>query len=409
MATYKYRARDRTGKAEEGVVEAVSENELVTTLQGRGLMVINFKEVKASQVARAKAATTRHKMHGRVKLDDLISFANQLTVLLNAGITLLRSLEIITLQVESEQLLTAVEGIKKDVSTGESLKTAVAKHPKIFSKFWVNIIETGETTGQLPFALDQLTEYLQSSAALQRKIKGAMVYPCVIIFVASVAITVFVVRIIPMFADIYKGFGARLPAFTQGVFNVCLGIKSHFFFIIGTVVVIVLGLRYYSKTHDGRRRIDELSLNIFILGDVIRQLATVRFASGLNMLIKSGTPILHALDIVTETSGNVVIMEMLQNVKMSVREGKTMSAPLLQGGIFPDMLAHMVGVGEESGELANMLEHAGKFYEERVDATVERLATLIEPLLIVCVGGIVGVLVVAMFLPIFGLSSAIKA
>jgi len=403
MSNYKYLARSKEGKPEEGFLEARSDDELIGALQARGLTIVTFK-VASDEIV--KESMKKRRMHHGVKLDDLITFSRQLTALLGAGITLLRSLEIISLQIESSRLFDGLEGIKKDLSAGSSLKAAVAKHPKIFSKLWVNIIDTGETTGQLPFAMEQLTAYLESTASLQRKIKSALVYPAIVLCVAAGAITVFIVRIIPMFYNIYQGFGATLPAFTQAVFSVCLSIKKYLLLFAGSIVALVFALRYYRAMPKGRKNLDAFMLNLFAVGDMVRQVAAVRFASGLSMLIKSGTPILHALDIVIETAGNVVIVDMLKEVKENVRAGKSMAEPLIRIGIFPDMLAHMVAVGEESGELASMLESAATFYSERLDTTVGRLATLFEPILIVVVGAIVGTLVIAMFLPIFGLSGA---
>lgn len=403
MPRYKYIARTKEGKPEEGFLEAQNDDELIGILQSRELTVITFK--KAEEKAEKEGVVSRRrKMHHGVKLDDLITFSRQLATLLSAGITLLRSLEIVSVQIESRLLYEALEAIKKDISAGSSLRAAVAKHPKIFSNLWVNIIETGETTGQLPFALEQLNQYMESSAALIRKIKTAMVYPVVVLCVALLAIAVFILKIIPMFHSIYSGFGATLPVFTQIVFSFCLVVKKYTIIFLGLAVATVLAVHYYGRTYQGKRRLDSIKLNLFLVGDIIRHIAAVRFANGLSMLIKSGTPILHALDIIIETSGNIVIMEMFQKVKQSVREGKSMAEPLLSGGLLPEMLAHMVGVGEESGELAAMLESAAKFYGERVDATVTRLASLFEPFLIVFIGVTVGIFVIAMFLPIFGLS-----
>ena len=406
MPNYKYIARTQEGHPEEGYLEAQNDDELIGILQSKSLTIVSFKKVSA---AKGEAVTRKRRMHGRTRLDDLITFSRELTALLRAGITLLRSLEIITLQVESWPLYHALETIKKDISAGSSLKAAIAKHPRIFPKLWVNIVETGETTGQLPFALEQMTDFLESQAALQRRIIGALVYPCVILVVASVAILIFIVKIIPMFYKIYTGFGADLPLFTQAVFGFCMGIKKYLLFFFALAAGLIVGIRYYARNYEGKKRLDSIKLQIFLVGDVIRQIAAVRFASGLSMLIKSGTPILHALDIVIETAGNTIVMEMLQRVKQNVREGKSMAEPILEAAIFPDMIGHMVSVGEESGELAGMLENAAKFYSERLQATVDRLATLFEPALIVVVGIIVGALVIAMFLPIFGLATAIKA
>ncbi|MFA5068791.1 MAG: type II secretion system F family protein [Candidatus Omnitrophota bacterium] len=407
MTTYKYYARTRQSEAREGFIDVPGEDELVNALQAQGLVLVDFQKTVKSSKAVVTAAK-RAKMHIGVKLDDLITLAKQLQALLGSGITLLRSFEIISLQIQSMRLFDCVESVKKDISAGSSLKAALAKHPKVFSNLWVNIVETGEATGQLPFALEQLVTYLESSSSLQRRIKSALVYPMIVLCVAACAVIVFIVKIIPMFAGIYAGFGAQLPVFTQAVFDVCLSIKRYLVLFAAVIVFSIIGLRYYANTHEGRRRIDMMLLNIFLIGDIIKEIAAVRFASGLNMLIKSGTPILHALDITIETAGNVIIKEMLQVVKENVREGRSMAEPLIKCGIFPEMLAHMVAVGEESGELANMLDSAGRFYGERVDATVARFATMFEPILIVVIGAIVGTLVIAMFLPIFGISTAIS-
>ncbi|NQT90842.1 MAG: type II secretion system F family protein [Candidatus Omnitrophica bacterium] len=408
MPNYKYLVRTREGKPEEGVLEANNEDELIGILQARGLTVVTYKEAKENET-QGTPKRKKAKMHSGTKLDDLIGFARQLTTLLGAGITLLRGLEIVTMQVQSKPLHDALQAIKKDVSSGSSLKAAIAKHPKIFSKLWVNIVDTGEMTGQLPFALEQLSGFLESSAALQSKVKSATVYPLIILCVAGGAVGVFVIKIIPMFHKMYSSFGAPLPGFTELVFGICLAVKKYILLFVVGAVGIVLGFRFYLKTPEGKRQFDILCLKTPLVGDMIRELSAVRFASGLSMLIKSGTPILHAMDIVIETSSNSIVRGMLEEVKESVRGGKSMAEPLLAGGIFPDMLAHMVGVGEESGELASMLDNAAKFYGERVDATVSRLMIMFEPLLIVFIGGIVGTLVVAMFLPIFGLSTAMKS
>lgn len=404
MPNFKYLARTKDGKLQRGFIETKNEDDLVDALQAKGLIVVSYE---SAQKAKLRASST-HRMHTKVKPDDLIIFARQLTSLINAGVTLLRSLEIITEQVTSRRLQQAMIEIKKDVSSGGSLKDALSKHPKIFSRFWVNIVATGEATGQLAFALEQLTQYMEATAGFMRKITSALVYPAVILCVATAAILVFIIKIIPMFSQIYSGFSAQLPPFTLIVFSIAEVVKKYFLLGLGTLVALFFIFRYYRNTHIGRRNTDKLLLDAPVIGNIIRQLAAVRFASGLGMLIKSGTPILHALDIIIESAGNVIIMEMLIKVKENVREGKTMAAPMIEIGLFPEMLSHMVSVGEESGELGNMLEKAALFYQERVDAYVTRLTTLFEPAMIVGIGLIVGALIIAMYLPIFGLAGAIK-
>jgi len=404
MPNFKYTARTREGKLERDFLEARSEDELVNILQGRGLIVTSFE---AATRVRLKAKKERH-FHTGVKLDDMIVFSRQLTALIKAGITLLRSLEITTEQVSSRRLHIALEEARKDVAAGGSLKDAIAKHPRIFSKFWVSIIEAGESSGQLSLALEHLTQYLEATAGFRRKIISALIYPAVILSVAIVAILVFIIRIIPMFANIYSGFGTQLPVFTGIIFNITGIIRRYFLIELTAIVGIIFLFRYYRRTPLGRKNIDKFLLDVPIAGNIVRQIEAVSFARGLGMLIKSGTPILHAMDIMIESAGNVIIRDVLSEVKENVRAGKTMAAPMIETGIFPDMLSHMVSVGEESGELANILEKAALFYQERADAYVTRLTTLFEPALIVLIGVIVGTLVIAMYLPIFGLAGAVK-
>ena len=402
MPKFKYTARTRTGKLQRGFLESKNPDELVDILQSRGLVVISYASTKKIQAK----ASARQRQHSNITIDDLIVLARQLTTLLNAGITLLRSLEISSEQLNSRRLSLIMTDVKTSVSGGSSLKVAMAKHPRVFSKFWVNIVATGETTGQLGFALEQLSKYLEARAAFKRKIVSAVMYPIVILAVAIVAILIFMIRIIPMFADIYSGFGAQLPLFTQIVFNISNMIKKYLILEVLVALGVVFMFWRYRKTSLGRRNTDHLLLEMPMIGTVIRQMEAVRFASALGILTKSGTPILHAMDIIIDSSDNVIVMDMLTKVKENVREGKAMAAPMIDAGIFPAMLSHMVSVGEESGELPSILENAVIFYQERVDTYVGRLTTLFEPVLIIVVGVIVGSLVIAMYLPIFGLSTA---
>jgi len=404
MPNFKFTARTKDGKLRRGFLEARNKDDLIDILQARGLIVVSFESAQKAQIE----TKPKRRFHTKVKLDDLIVFARQLTALINAGVTLLRSLEITSEQITSRHLQRAMAEIKKDVAAGSSLRDAIAKHPKIFSKFWVNVVATGETTGQLGFALEELSRYLESTAAFKRKITSALIYPAVILSVAIAAILVFIIRIIPMFSDIYSGFGAQLPVFSQIVFNISSVIKKYILLELAAVAGIIFLFRFYRKTPLGRRNTDKFLLDAPVIGDVVRQIAAIRFARGLGMLVKSGTPILHAMDIVIEISGNVIIMDMLVKVKENVRAGKAMAAPLIEAGIFPEMLSHMLSVGEESGELAGILDKAAEFYQERTDAYISRLTALFEPALIVIIGVVVGTLVIAMYLPIFGLAGAVK-
>ncbi|HEO64051.1 MAG TPA: type II secretion system F family protein, partial [Candidatus Omnitrophica bacterium] len=281
MAYFKYTARTRDGKLDRGFIEAESTDDVVARLQAKGLIVVSF-----NQAQKTSEKKTKKRFHAKIKLDDLILFSRQLSSLLSAGITLLRSLEIVQGQISSKRLYEAITKIKESVSAGKSMKDAMSAYPKIFSKFWLNLVGTGEATGQLGFALEQMTQYLESRASLRRKIVSALVYPAVVICVAIGAILVFMLKIIPMFAGIYESFGAKLPLLTMVVVNISYVVKKFFFLSAGIAAGIIIVFYHYTKTVFGKRNIDELLLKIPGVKNIISEVAAVRFARGMSMLIK---------------------------------------------------------------------------------------------------------------------------
>ena len=405
MPFFRYVARDRAGKLIDEVIEIASEEDLVNSLQAKGLLIIS---VGHAPEVKSKKKMAR-KYHSGVKPQDLIMFSRELATLLGSGVTLIKSLDILCKQIESQTLLRAVEQIKKDVEGGYTFQNALKKHDKIFSSFWINLVETGEASGHLPTSLDQVAVYLEESAELKRKIISALVYPMVLVGVAMAAIAIFLLKIVPIFADIFKGFDTKLPVLTQAVVAASNIVRKYFLIVLGIVIALTFLIRKYISTESGRWKFDELTLKLPIIGALMHEIATERFASGLGTLIKSGVPILHALEISEKTAGNKVIEKALRDVKLAVKEGKGMAQVMQDTNLFSPLVVQMVSVGEEIGELGKMLDRIAIFYKERVNTFVTRLTTMFEPLVLVFMGIVVGILVVAMFMPIFNISSAIKA
>lgn len=410
MGDFLYKARDLDGNLVQGTMAAAAQNEIIEILQRRGLLITSIEQIITRAETKKVTIGGKRKISFsyRVKSDDLCIFARQLGTLLNAGVPLLRSLGVLGKQIESMPLRYAVEKIKDDIQAGSTLRDAIDKHPKVFSRFWVNLVGTGEASGQLPSVLEQIAQYFQSSGELQRRVVSALMYPAILITVSVGAIFVFVIKIVPVFAEMLQGFGMDLPLITRLVIGVSAFMKKFTLpIVVGLPLSIFLLVRII-KTEKGRFVYDRLRLSMPLFGDLFRNIAIANFARGLGTMIASGVPILYALEIVTRTVGNRVVEESLELVKDSVRDGKTIAEPLEASGIFPPMVILMVNVGEETGELSDMLGHIAKFYEERVTLVVERLATLLEPILLVFMGLIVGFLVVAMFLPIFKMAAGVK-
>ncbi|MBI4845355.1 MAG: type II secretion system F family protein [Candidatus Omnitrophica bacterium] len=410
MPDFLYKARDSEGNLVQGTMIAEGQNEVIEILQRRGLLITSVEQIVAKQKVKQLSGKGMKRGHlsSRVKNDDLCIFARQLGTLLNAGVPLLRGLTVLEKQIGSAPLRFAVDRIKDDIQSGSTLRDALDKHPKVFSKFWVNLVGTGEASGQLPSVLEQIAQYFESSGELQRKVVSALIYPTILMTVCTGAILVFVIKIVPVFAQMFASFGTELPGITQMIVDFS-GILRKFAvpFILLTPVLIFLFMRIL-KTETGRLYFDRFRLNLPIFGNLFKNIAIANFARGLGTMISSGVPILYALEIVTKTVGNRVIEDALEVVKDSVRDGKSIAEPLEQSGIFPPMVVLMVNVGEETGELSDMLKHVATFYEERIATMVERLSSLLEPFMLVFMGGVVGFLVVAMFLPIFKLATSIK-
>ncbi|MBN1587858.1 MAG: type II secretion system F family protein [Candidatus Omnitrophica bacterium] len=403
MPVFDYTARDADGHVQRGTMEAPGMDELVDTLQDQGLTILSVgppKERKKVKSARRRRMSVRS--------DDMILFSRQMATLLESGVTLHRSLEILLYQIESGRLYNAVTDIKADIEGGQSFHIALAKHPKVFNLFWINLVETGEASGHLPTTLNQIAEYHENTGALQRKVTSALVYPAILIGVAVCAIFIFTVKVIPIFSGMYSSFGAQLPGLTVAVISVSDLVRKNILIILGVTGVAGFIFYKYLQTEVGRANFDFFKFKIPLIGRLFHMSAVERFASGLGTLVESGVPILYALEITEKSVGNRVLQRALEQVKDAIRKGQPMAEPLEQTGVFPPMVVQMIKVGEEIGELGKMLRKLSEFYRERITTLVERITALIEPLVLLVMGGVIGIMVLAMFLPIFNLSSAIQ-
>ncbi len=404
MPVYIYTARDKDGKSVSGTQDAQSESAAVKILQGRDLVITRIIDLSAETVRKAGARRRRK----RIKGDDLLFFVRQAATLLDAGIPLLRSIEIIASQVNSLRLSEALDALRADIKAGATFKDSIGRHPKVFPPLWVYLIEAGETSGNLPLVLDQLADHLEANLNLKKKVVSAMVYPAVLILVSIVAMLVFLLKIIPIFSNLFKSFNAKLPPITQFVINTSEFLGDYLLYILAGVGLGVWALRRFAATPNGRRTLDRMLLNAPLIGGFARDTTLARIAINLSTLVKSGVNLLRSIEITGQVSGNSQYEAALANTGHEVQQGKSLSGALSQSSLFPGIMVDMIMIGEESGRLPDMLARVAKYYQDRVDIFVSRLGTLIEPVILILVGGFVGFLVVAIFLPIFSLSTVIK-
>jgi type IV pilus assembly protein PilC len=342
----------------------------------------------------------------RVKKKTLAIFTRQLATMIDAGLPLVQSLDILANQEESEIFQEIIRTIKNEVESGATLAAALQKHPRVFDNMYVNLVVAAEEAGTLDVILGRLANHIEKMEALKKKIRSAMVYPAMIVTVAIGVTIVLMVFVVPIFEKLFKGMGSTLPLPTQIVVNISRIFQKYIFIGIGIVIVAVIALRRYHNTEQGRRKVDELLLKTPIIGELIRKVAVSRFARTLATLVTSGVPILEALNIVAGASGNKIVEEAILKGRTSIAEGQTISEPLSESGVFPMMVTQMIAVGETTGSLELMLTKIADFYDEEVDVAVATLSSMLEPVLMIFLGVIVGGLVISMYLPIFKMASA---
>ena len=406
MGKYKYTVKDKGGKTIKGVIETASKDNAIQSLRSKGFIIINLEEERKSMFSLGSlfsGATSK-----KIKIDELVIFSRQLATMVDAGIPLVGALDILGEQMEHPTFKKITLKVRDDVETGSSLSEGLSKHSHVFSNLFVNMVRAGETSGMLDEILDRVATYLEKTSSLQKKVKAALVYPAAVTTMA-VLITVFLlIRVIPVFKDIYEGFGAQLPTPTLLMINLSDFLRKYLYVVIGGIVGFGALMSRYVKTDSGKLRFDSFKLNMPIFGVLMRKVAVSKFTRTLSTLVKSGVPILNALEIVSKTSGNRVVENAVDEVRTNVREGEPIADPLARSGVFPPMVVRMIAVGEQTGELEKMLLKIADFYDEQVDTAVSGLTSLIEPLIIAFLGIVIGGIVICMFLPILKMSTMIN-
>lgn len=403
MATFAYVGRSKSGAVKKGELVAKSRDEAVEQLRKQSVVVTSLEE-KASKQGFSLS------FGSGMSEKDLVVFTRQFGTMINAGLPLIQCLEILSTQSENAALRKAIGEVKIQVEGGSTFSDALRKHPKIFDDLYVNMVHAGEVGGLLDTILGRLSKHIEKAMKLKGQIKSAMVYPAAIVGIAAIVITVLMIWVIPVFEKMFKdmsGGKMALPAPTQLVIDMSNFAQASWYIILGVIVGCVVGLKKYYATPQGRLVIDKFLLKLPVFGDLIRKASVAKFTRTLGTLLASGVPLLEALTICAKTSGNKVVEGALLEAKVSISGGKTISEPLAKSGTFPKMVTHMIAVGESTGALDSMLGKIADFYEDEVDEAVTNLTALLEPMMMVFLGVTVGFIVVAMYLPIFTMASAI--
>jgi type IV pilus assembly protein PilC len=411
MSTFAFRAVDVAGIPSRGEVEADSKGQVTEQLRDRGLIVLDVSE--KNEAFRLEQVFDRFRS---INARDMAIFSRQFATLIDSGMPMLRSLHTLEDQTEDERLRDAITGLRQDVEAGSSLADAMERRPQIFDTMFRAMVRSGESSGRLDEALDRVAYQLEKLDALRRQIRSAMMYPAFVFVLAIVILMVVVAFIVPIFAGIFKeiaseqqGESAELPMLTQITMGISHFITAYWFVWVPMVVGGVIGFSQWKKTEWGRVQWDRLKLKIPMhIGDVIQKAALARWSRTFAGTVASGVPILQSIKITGQTSGNALIEQSMDNVYASVQEGGTIAHPVEKDDIFPPMVGHMISVGEETGQMEQMLTKVADFYEAEVDAKVKALTSLLEPMMIVFVGGMVGVIVISMYLPIFSLYDKIR-
>jgi len=398
--TYEYTLRDGKGKTVKGRIEASNEGAVATRLRTMGMAPLSIKEVSSTGLQRE---ITIPGFGPKVSLKDLSIMARQLATMIVSGLSLLRALTILSEQTESDELKKVLAQVRADVETGSSLSNALARHENIFPPLMLNMIRAGEVGGFLDETLLSVAENFEAEVKLKAKIKSAMTYPVVVFCIAILAVVGMLLFIVPVFEKMFSDLGGELPAPTQFLVFLSGVLKVGIIPLIIAIVIAAAWWRKHKNDYEVRRRVDPMKLKTPIFGNLFKKVAVARFTRNFGTMLSSGVPILQALDIVGETSGNNVIAEAIKEVQASVREGKPLTAPLAQHPVFPPMVVQMMAVGEDTGALDTMLEKVAEFYDQEVEATTEQLTSMIEPLMIAVLGVIVGGMIIALYMPIFSI------
>ncbi len=394
MPTFEWKGR-RGDKIEGGVIVAENKEAVRARLRRQQIIVTQVKE-QGKEIAFPL-------LRGGVSQKELAVFTRQFSVMIDAGLPLVQCIEILGTQSENKVFQKVLLQVRQDVESGATLADSMRKHPKVFDELYSNMIAAGEAGGILDTILQRLAVYIEKAVKLRRAVRSAMIYPTAVISIAALVVAIILWKVIPTFAALFAGLGAELPLPTRIVIAASNFLGRYFLLLIFVLAAIIYAIKRYHGTYKGRRVIDGLLLRSPVLGIVLRKIAVARFCRTLATLVSSGVPILEALEITAKTAGNAIVEDAIMATRKSIEEGKTISEPLKDTEVFPPMVVHMIAVGEQTGALDAMLSKIADFYEEEVDAAVENMLTLLEPIMILFLGIVIGGIVISMYLPMFDL------
>jgi type IV pilus assembly protein PilC len=397
MATFTYTARSFAGEMRTATLDAPSRDDVIAQLRRQRLNVVKIDE-----------ATPKKPRRGHIKMRDIVILTRQFSTMINAGLPLVQAMTILSEQSQNKTLGGIMRKVVFDVESGNTVADALSKHPQAFSNLYVNMVAAGEAGGILDTILMRLATFMEKNDALIRKVKGAMIYPGVIMAVAGIAITVLLIFVIPVFENLFLSAGLALPLPTRIVMGLSRFLKAYWWMVLGALGSAAFLLKKFHATSNGKLQIDRFLLKVPVLGDVLRKSAVSRFTRTLGTLVSSGVSILDGLEITAKTAGNRVVQDAIMESRASIAGGDTIAQPLKKSGVFPPMVISMISVGEQTGGLDEMLSKIADFYDEEVDAAVSNLLSLLEPIMIVFLGIVVGGMVVSMYLPIFDMINAVQ-
>jgi type IV pilus assembly protein PilC len=402
MPTYVYVGKTKRGRVTKGELEAADERIARIQLKRRNIEVTKLK-AKPKDIFENISF-----LQPKVTNKDIVIFTRQFSTMIDAGLPLVQGLNILADQTENKRFKGILKQVTKDVEGGATLADALGKHPRVFDALFVNLVAAGEVGGILDTILQRLAAYIEKAEKLKSKVKGAMVYPAAVLGIGILVIGVIMVFVMPVFKEMFSGFGKALPALTQLVMNISDFMVGNIHFIIGGVIVFIWAFRRYKRTKSGERNIDIILLKLPIFGELIKKVAVARFTRTLGTMLSSGVTILDALEITAKTAGNVIVEEVIYDARTSIAEGQTIAEPISESDIFPGMVSQMISVGESTGALDAMLEKIADFYDDEVDASVNALTALMEPLMMMFLAGALGPIIIAMYLPIFQMAAAME-
>lgn len=403
MAAFVWEGKTKDGAFRNGVMEAKSAEEVMQKLRNQAITPSKVKK-KSREIRLPKLPGM-----GGVSLKDLVVFTRQFSTMIDAGLPLVQCLEILGTQSENKTMKDILLQVKETVEGGATFAEALKKHPKVFDELYVNLVSAGEVGGILDTILNRLATYIEKNMKLRKKVKGAMVYPICIVIVAIVVLGVLLYYVIPVFEKMFEDFGAKqaLPGMTQSLIDLSQWMRNYWYVVVSVIVGVPTAIHFFKRWPKGRYLWDKTMLKMPIFGQLLRKVAVARFSRTLGTMVSSGVPILDALNIVAKSAGNKVVEEGILYSREKISEGKTMAEPLAESGVFPGMVVQMIAVGESTGALDQMLGKIADFYDEEVDVAVDALTSLMEPVMLVLLGGMVGYFLIAMYLPIFNLASVV--